>query len=229
MSDDDTFKAFGAPQIWVERPSRFTLYVGPHNPKAIPSDFHAASEDDIRQVVKRLGMADGQQGPQTPADVASKFLPSDTPPTLRKDVLGAVEALVEAARVLSARPQGRRVYDELTEAAVKAGGLIRSAHGVRVEDCICHETTHDKECPIHGPHWATREQWQPKHGMKVVSLDKTKTKGTLVRVKRLPDRAPVRWFILVDTDPPIVYPFSTDDDLRTSWEPLDEEVSDSDD
>lgn len=227
MSNDT--KTFGAPQIWVERPHRFTLYVGPHNPKMIPSEFNAASEDDIRQVAERLGMLDGQQGPQTPADVASKFLPPDTPWMLRKDVLGAVEALVEAARVVSARPQGARNSHELLRAAVKAGGLIRSAHGNHVDDCLCHETTHGKECPIHGPHWALRESESVEltHGMALVSHDK-ETPGTLLRVDPIPG-SNIRWHVLVKTDPPIVYQFSSDEDVRTSWKPLDEKVSDPED
>jgi hypothetical protein len=220
MSEDQprTMTAFGAPQIWVERPHRFTLYVGPHNPKQIPVEFVAANEADIRQAARRLKMLDDQQTPQEPADVVSKFLPPDTPPTLRQDVLGALETLLEAARTFSAQT-GRRDANELMQAAIKAGGLVRSAHGAKVEECLCHETTYGRHCPIHGKHWAVKEaeSWEPEHGMKLVSYER-KTEGTLLRVDPVPGSS-IKWHVLVETNPPIVYPFSSGADLKLSWAP----------
>jgi hypothetical protein len=159
-------------------------------------------------------------GPQKAPDIVSRFLPLDTPPMLRKDVEAALEGLLEASRAYSAT----RRSEELLRMAAKVGGLIRSAHGAPVADCICNETTYGKACPIHGEHWAVREaDWRPEHGMALVSFEKA-TKGTLLRVDPLP-QSPIRWHVLVKTDPMIVYPFSSEEDLKKSWRP----VSDRDD
>jgi hypothetical protein len=169
-----------------------------------------------------------REGPQKAPDVVSRFLPSGTPPTLRKDAEAAVEGLIEAARTFSAsRHAGSsgRSSEELLQAAIKAGGLIRSAHGAPVQDCICNETTYGMVCPVHGKHWAVREaegwgDWEPAHGMSLVSHEReTKgTKGILLRVEPLPGSS-IKWHVLVKTDPMIVYPYSNDEGLKKIWRP----------
>jgi len=98
-------------------------------------------------------MRSPQQTPQQPLGSLERFLPPNTPPTLVKDVLGAVEGLLEACRSLSADPSPSHA-NEVARIGRKVGGLLRSAHGTFVEDCICNETTVGKECPVHGKHWA---------------------------------------------------------------------------
>jgi len=65
--------------------------------------------------------------------------------------------------------------------------------------------------------------WQPEHGMRLIGEDGkpgVRTRAQLVRVDPLPGRGTVKWHVLIDTDPQVVFPFACDEDLvRSSWRP----------